>query len=182
MSNTPNAGSPDRPSDSSSSRPQPAPLSRRGLLPLILAVVAVSLAIFVGTQVVGIFYSILFPPMPPTQDDFVELEYTNEAHGVDSWQYATAQDACSLTRYYEAQGGACVYAPDRCEEGFIDAASVFPGDNVARCTGEMQFSIFALKWEATIATGYRDDNPTRFKLSREVFWTGEVPPPMFSEE
>lgn len=165
---TPNAGSPD-------------PLnSRRGLLPLIFAGLAVALAIFVGTQVIGVLYNIVFPPPPPRPDGVVELERVNEAHGVDTWQYATAQDACSVMRFYESEGGTCNYAPDRCEGGFVDLSTVVAGDNVGQCEGTANFSIFALQWEAVIATGYSDENPTRFRLSREVFWTGEVPPPMFS--
>jgi hypothetical protein len=170
LSNIPSAGSRD------SGR------QRRGWLPLILAVAAVGLALYVGTQVIGVLYSILSPPLPPLPDNVIEMEHTSEAHGVDTWQYATAQDACSLTRFYESNGGTCIYAPDRCEDAFIDLRSVRQGDNVSQCSGEMNFSIFALRWEAVIATGYEEETPTHYKLSREVFWTGAVPPPMFSEE
>jgi hypothetical protein len=159
----------------SAGSPNPVETSRRGLLPLLLAVGAVALALFVGTQVIGVLYTIIFPPPPPRPEGVIELDHVNEAHGVDVWQYASSEDACSIIRFYEREGGTCNYAPDRCEEGFVDLSSVVPGENAGQCTGTLDFSIFALRWEAVIATGYRDENPTRFRLSREVFWTGDVP-------
>jgi hypothetical protein len=178
LSNTHSAGSPNPPNTAQTPdhTPQSSPRAPRGLLPLLIALLAVGLAIYIGTQVVGVLYSMVAPPLPPKPDSLTELSHTNDAYGVDTWQYATDQDACSLARYYESSGATCIYAPDRCEGGFVDLNNVQQGDNVAQCYGSTRFSIFAMTWEAIIATGYSaEQGVTQFLLSREVYWTGEVP-------
>ncbi|MBC8170697.1 MAG: hypothetical protein H7X77_03460 [Anaerolineae bacterium] len=166
---------------SSNGNPDPASRSlRRGLLPLLLAIIAVGLAVFVGAQVIGVLYSMVFPPAPPRPASLTELSHTSEAYGVDMWAYGTADDACVVARFFITSGGECVFAPTVCDAGFVNNSSMQPGSNVAQCSGVTAFSIFAMRWEAIIAAGYKDGNPTQFKLSREIFWTGEVPPAMFA--
>lgn len=166
---------------SSSGSPEAeAPSVRRGLLPLILAIIAVGLAVFVGLQVIGVLYSIIFPPVPPRPASVTELAHTSEAYGVDAWDYGTADDACAVARFYINNNGECKFGPKICDAGFVNDTSMQPGSHVAQCSGVMAFSIFAMRWQAIIATGYRDGNPTHFKLLREIFWTGEVPPAIFT--
>lgn len=138
-------------------------------------------ALIVGGQMMGVLYGIVFPPMPPRPTELVEIQHTNEAHGVDNWLYQTASDACQLTRYYESQGGSCIIAPEMCTAGFINQSSVTTGENVSQCTGTTEFSLFEMRWQTIIATGYGSEYPTQFKLSREVFWSGSVPPVNFEQ-
>jgi hypothetical protein len=148
---------------------------------LVLAVATVAFAVFVGIRVIGVLYGIVLPPQPPRPPNLTELTHESAAYGVDDWSYSTSQDACQVARFYESNGGNCTFSPQTCSAGFIDSSIISPESNVAQCSGSIEFSIFAMKWEAIIAAGYRDGNPTHFKLSREIFWTGEVPPPMFPD-
>lgn len=177
------AGNPEpTPSETPPVSIPPASSKRRGVIPSILLVASLGLALYLGLNVIGVLYGIIFPPTPPVPADTQLTNHTSDAYGVDEWEYSTKQDACSLTRYYIEQGANCIFAPDICEEGFVNLSEVGPGQNVSRCTAQESFSIFAMQWNAIIATGYRDDYPTHYQLSREIFWTGEVPPPMFTPE
>lgn len=143
---------------------------------VLAALLVVGFALVIGFQVMGVLFSIAAPPQPPHPADVVQLEYTSTAYGVDEWVYATQQDACELVRYYEALDGICLPIGGRCGEG---ASSTSRSQNVAQCSGEQPFSIFAMRWNAVIATGYGGTTPTHFRLSREIYWTGEVPPTNF---
>lgn len=152
-----------------------APRRRRGLLPLLVAVVLVGIALFVASQFIGVLYGLVFPAKAPVPQNVTELEHTSEAYGVDQWLYSTSEDACVVVRYYENNGGVCNIAPSICDGGFITSDPISPATHVAQCTGDVMFSIFAMRWRSNIATGYSDGDPTRFQLSREVYWTGTLP-------
>lgn len=149
---------------------------RGGWLPIVLAVLAVALAVFIGSQVIGVLFAIVFPADAPLPENVVELEHESASYGVDEWYYSTATDACAIVRFYEANGGECRVAPGLCNSGFVEGGFLTEGQNVAQCEGQVEFSLFAMEWYANIATGYGEDQPTRFRLEREVFWGGQVPP------
>lgn len=148
--------------------------ARGGLLPILAAVVLFAIALFIASQIVGVLYGMVFPAQAPLPANTTQLEHKNEAYGVDEWFYSSPDDACAVTRYYQQNGGFCIFAPGVCESGFT-RVEINPGDNVARCSGDVYFSIFAMRWHANIAAGYTNGDPTRFRLSREVFWTGTLP-------
>jgi hypothetical protein len=142
------------------------------LLTLVAGMVLIALSVFAGIQVIGVLYGIIFPAEPPLPQSITQLEHSSEAYGVDEWVYSTPIDACEIVRFYDSWGR-CVFAPGMCRGRFKqDEIIITQGDNVAQCTGEINFSIFAMRWRSIIATGYKNGDATRFRLSREVFWTG----------
>jgi hypothetical protein len=86
--------------------------------------------------------------------------------------------------YFINSGGQCRIAPEQCkdenkESGDSSSSSVAVsvlGQHIARCIGESKISIFAMRWQAIIATGPSPDVPTEFRITREIYWTGQVPP------
>ncbi|RMG86510.1 MAG: hypothetical protein D6712_07350 [Chloroflexi bacterium] len=142
---------------------------------LTFGILGLAVGIYVLTQVLGVLYGIVFPPTPPLPDvDLTELRHESDSYGVDEWLYGTQADACRVLRYYQSQGATCTYNQDVCAQ--IDFSAETPGQNVGRCVGEDEFSIFAMRWEVNIAGGYVQELPTQFSLKREVFWTGAIPP------
>jgi hypothetical protein len=159
-----------------------APRRRGGLLPILAAVAIFVVGLFLASQFIGVLYGLVFPASPPLPEGVTELERVNEAYGVDEWVYSSSQDACSVVRFYQDNGGSCQIAPNTCDAGVVESIPPAPGTNVAQCQGDVTFSIFAMRWHSNIATGYRDGDPTRFRLSREVFWTGESPSPDLNDD
>jgi hypothetical protein len=147
---------------------------RRPRLLLVLGAVALVLAVYIGAQVIGVLYGIIFPPPPPVPSNVTELTHTNEAHGVDDWLYGVDVPGCAVVKFYVDNGATCVIAPTMCNSQDTPSPNT-PGQHVATCTGQSKFSIFAMKWEATIAEGYTTQGQTHFRLLREVYWTGAVP-------
>jgi hypothetical protein len=47
---------------------------------------------------------------------------------------------------------------------------------VASCSADTKFSIFAMRWQAIITAGYSADGQTRLEISREISWSGSLPP------
>jgi hypothetical protein len=156
----------------------PAPKRRRGIWFTLLGFLLVIIAFLISIQVIAVLYAIINPPLPPVYTSAQQLEYRSQAYGVDEWVYGTTEDACRVSRFFANNGGNCAFTRDVCDRGFIDPAEVLRSENVAQCTGIVQFSIFAMRWRVSVAGGYRDRFATRFVLTREVFWSGEVPPSM----
>lgn len=148
---------------------------RRSLIGLVAAVALVGIALYAASQFIGVLYGLVFPANAPVPQNVKELEHTSEAYGVDQWLYGSSEDACVIVRYYENNGGTCNVAPDMCSSGFLREGPFSPATNVAQCSGDVMFSIFAMRWRTNIATGYRDEYPTHFQLEREVYWTGILP-------
>lgn len=157
-----------------------APKQRRGwgLLALGLAGLALGLAVVIGTQVIGVLYAIIAPPgVPVPPGEITQMSYENRAYGVDEWLYGTSQNPCAVLAFYQQGANECRIAPGICSGDVVRPQTTFsPGDNVGQCSGTSTFSIFAQRWRVNIATGYpSDETPTRFRLSREIYWTGTVP-------
>ncbi len=162
-------------SDAHASSEVPAASRRLPWRLLILGTAVLAMAIFIATQVIGILFAIVLPPAPPVPPNSTVMEHSSAAHGVDDWLYGSTTSACDVVRYFVASGGECRIAPLTCgTEQQLDVDR--EGQHVARCTGESYFSIFAMRWDVSIATGYRENGQTHFRLTREIFWTGAIPP------
>lgn len=140
---------------------------------LILGVVGLLLAFYIGSQVLGVLVGILFPPTPPLLSNLTLVSHQSDGHGVDEWVYDFDQSPCEVVAFYQSNGGTCEVTPDYCQLSDGDSVHM-PDQPVATCSGESTFSIFAMRWDAIIETGATPEQ-TRFRLSREVFWTGAVP-------
>jgi len=163
-----NAGNPDSPET-------PTPNNRlRPLLTLGALGLAIAAAFVIGVQFISILYAILFPPLPPLIEGATLVSSTQHDYGVDDWVYTVDQEACSVAEYYIEQGGSCDITPMLCGEISIDIPRI--NQHIARCIGDVRFSIFAMRWRTLISTGDLGEPQTIFRLSREVFWTGEIPP------
>lgn len=148
---------------------------RRGWGGIALAAILIVIAILVGVQILGVLYGLLFPPGPPVPESFSLLQSTSPSYGVDDWLYASSDDACRVVRDYERAGATCTVAPGVCDAGFVQLEEPRAGSNIARCYGEFHWSIFAQRYSANIAGGYGEDQPTRVRVEREIFWTGVIP-------
>lgn len=146
---------------------------------IVMGLIAIVFAVVIGSQVIGILYAIFFPPAPPIPDQVTLVSHSSKDYGVDDWFYTSNQQACDVLHYYESKEGQCRVAPIACGTSETPSAAKDVngvGQNVARCIGTQNFSIFALRWEVVIATGAASSNETEFRLNREIYWTGAVPP------
>jgi hypothetical protein len=147
---------------------------------IILGIVALVLALVIATQVLGVLYVIIFPPAPPLPGDVTLVSHTNVDYGVDEWLYLSHQKSCDVLVFYTANGGICRIAPLQCEDNSTKDPAITGGNttgqHVSRCIGETTASIFAMRWQVIIATGPDAETPTQFRLIREVFWSGQIPP------
>lgn len=146
--------------------------SRPPIVTLILGLAALALGLYVATQVVGVLYNIVAPPIPPLPTGAQQLSHTNIAYGVDRWTYWVDMDSCSLVPYYESLGAFCEYAPLQCLPGgstMTPFTAVQTG--VARCTGEVSFSIFTMGYEIGISRPIQDVYASELNVRREVYWT-----------
>lgn len=166
------SGIPDKPQSSDI-------VIHRPRLLLVIGGAALLLLLYLSTQVIGVLYAIVFPPLPPVPAEVRELRHENEDYGVDQWLYASDLEACEVVRFYQRLTDSCVIAPGRCGAGSeIDIQT--PGQHIARCYGDQYFSIFAMRWRVNIATGNPNSEAsgsTEFSLEREVYWTGSIPQP-----
>jgi hypothetical protein len=175
MSNT-GSGNPEESNEAAS-----LPVNRR--IPtriVLLGLFAIVFAVVVGSQIMGVLYAIFFPPAAPIPDQVDLISHTTTDYGTDDWLYSSTKlSACDLLHYYQSKDGECRIAPITCpDDGSTQPApeSTTNGQNVARCTATQNFSIFALRWEVIIATGATSNELSQFRLSREIYWTGAVPP------
>jgi hypothetical protein len=156
-----------------------APKQYVSLRALIWSVFAVVLALFVATQVIGVLYSILFPPDGPVLPaNILEISHQLEAPGVDYWVYGTEQNSCEVMDFFRTQPGAtCRFVPYACggPDGRSFAQST-PAQQVGNCSGEMNFSIFSLRWTVNVSAHHYTDGSTHFSLLREVQWFGASSP------
>lgn len=139
---------------------------------ILLAGVVVILSAYVGLQIFGVLWGIVFPPDAPRPDDVVELTHTGGDYGYDEWAYESALNPCELIAFYEAEGSTCTINAGSCD-GMTYIHPVYEEPNFAICTGMEEFSIFALQWEVTLDVLYIE-NPSfsRFTLVSEVLWSG----------
>lgn len=161
----------------STGSPEAAPSRRHGWGAIALAAILVAIAAVIAVQVLGVLYAVLFPPAPPMLEGLTVSTHTSPSYGVDDWLYGSPDDACRVARFYQSNGAQCTIAPQTCESGEFTSEVPRPGTSVARCVGDMQWSIFAQRYYVNIAGGYEAPMPTRIRLEREIFWTGMLPAP-----
>jgi hypothetical protein len=130
----------------------------------------------VGVQLFGVLYPIVFPPAPPLPAGVVEVSHTSSDYGVDEWLYTTTEPACRIVQFYADHGAQCLFVPE-CDVAVgpgLSSDSQSAARNVNRCVAEEKVSIFAMRWQVVIGVGA--NMLTQFRLQREVYWTGSVPP------
>jgi hypothetical protein len=142
-------------------------------LALLMGLIAVIFVALIGPRLVGILFAIMAPPEPPVPGSVRLLGYSREVYGTDTWRYDTQADVCELVTFYLEQGGVCPVMPPRCAP---DSSSDPSEEYIAMCSGDRDFSIFAMRWRFTVPLRTA---PARlqFELAREIFWTGDLPPP-----
>lgn len=175
MSNT-GSGNPEESNEAAS-----LPANRRVPTRIILlGLFAIVFAVVVGSQVIGVLYAIFFPPAAPIPDKVDLISHTTTDYGTDDWLYSSNKlSACDLVNYYASKDAQCRIVPLGCtsdDSNQIASGLNTKGQNVARCIGSQTFSIFALRWEVIIATGATSDELSQLRLTREIYWTGAVPP------
>ncbi len=174
-----NTGS-DSPLDVGANEAEALPNNRR--IPtkvIVMGLIAIVFAIVIGSQVIGVLYAIFFPPAAPIPEQVTLVSHTGGDYGVDDWLFSSNQTPCEVLRFYQTKAAECRVAPVWCDTSTSATppeGSKTSSQNVARCIGTQIFSIFALRWETVIATGSTPDQITQFRLNREIFWTGAVPP------
>jgi hypothetical protein len=154
-----------------SGRPVPVVVLLMGGLVLVIA-------LYIGTQVVGVLFGLIAPPPPPTLPGLTELDHISASYGNDEWLYTSARHPCEVAQHYIQSGGQCEFAPQWCVPGGGTTpnsyARIAPGDHVARCLGTSNFSIFAQRWQVLIATtGSSGAEGTTFRIVRDVLWNGD---------
>lgn len=131
---------------------------------ILLAGVVVILSAYLGLQIFGVLYGIIFPPDAPHPDDVVELSHTGGDYGYDEWEYEVPSlNPCELIAFYEAEGSTCTIDAGSCD-GTTYTPPVYAEPHFAICTGIEEFSIFALRWEATLEVLYLE-NPSSAGLN-----------------
>jgi len=144
---------------------------------LILLAVVLVLALVIGTQIVGVLVAIVAPPEPPVPAGAKQLSYASQEQSIDEWVYASTANACEIVNFYRENGGICIVDPVWC----FDDQNVSPRAGtgwqpVATCSADVTFSIFAMRWRAKISGGHDDSGQTEVQLSREISWSGGLPP------
>ncbi|MBK8025631.1 MAG: hypothetical protein IPK19_30625 [Chloroflexi bacterium] len=164
-------GAPPGSADSADGQPA-SPRSRFPSVTLILLVgIALTLAAYIGVNVLGVLVGILAPPLPPVPAGLTEIDHVNEAYGVDIWTYTSPADPCEIVTAFE-ETGFCTVAPLQCGELRTEPDQQLETSLAARCAGEVEFSIFTMQWWARIFQ-VNADRSTRLELEREVFWIGD---------
>ena len=148
---------------------QPRP--RGCSVPAIAAALVVAvLALVIAVQVISVLFGIVSPPLPPLPGSAHELSHESSDYGVDRWTYSTTSDICGVLLFYETNGGTCEVARGQCGREGTDQLEA---GAVAQCAGETPFSIFNMRWSATLYTS--GEQETEIDLSREIFWIGTGP-------
>ncbi|MEO0563900.1 MAG: hypothetical protein AAF125_17480 [Chloroflexota bacterium] len=123
----------------------------------VIAIVIVGL---ITAWVLPVIGGLIFLPAPPTPGDAREVSHERLAYGVDVWEFHSAIDICEVVTLYEAEG-TCVLEAGHCDD------SAPRSSLVGTCTGEIEFSRFATRWEAELHS-YPSHN--EIFLSRDTAW------------
>lgn len=150
------------------------PPRRLPVLVIVLLVAVVALGIYIGTNVLGVLFAVVSPPLPPVPPGLEAVSHTSESYGVDLWKYTTKGDACEIVQFIQDSGGVCRVAPMQCGEFRENHSDFSIADSVvARCVGSVDFSIFNMQWWALVLR--QPDTSTNVELHREVYWIGTGP-------
>lgn len=147
---------------------------RLPLLAIVLLLAAVALAIYIGTNVLGVLFAVVAPPSPPLPSGMDLVSHESASYGVDLWKYTSSGDACQVVQYIQDNGGVCQIAPAQCSGGGTNQGNFEIADAVvARCGGNVDFSIFHMQWWGLVMR--LPSQLTQLELHREVFWIGTGP-------
>lgn len=145
--------------------------------PLIFLAAALILSLVIGAQIIGVLVAILAPPDPPLPADARQLSHSSREQGIDEWVYSSAANACEIVKFYRTNGGVCEVDPVWCFDSQNLAPRAGSGwQPVATCMADTTFSIFAMRWRARISAGHAEGGQTQVELSREISWSGGLPP------
>src|SRR5688572_11040616 len=92
-----------------------APRRSPSFLLVLLLILGLVLAIYIGTNVIGVLFGMVSPPLPPLPTGLTETNHVSEAYGADVWTYTNPDDGCSFVEFYQ-QHGLCTVAPMQCGE------------------------------------------------------------------
>jgi hypothetical protein len=142
-------------------------------IPLIGLLIAFVAALFIGARICPVLSTIVAPPDPRLPSGAIQqLDHLQKGNGLDEWVYGTKLSGCDVALFYEAWLKDCTYDPDEhCSPGGTEQRKVAPRSScyhVVTCTGDQSIGVMHLAWTAYVATGYLGDNPTVFRLVREV--------------
>jgi hypothetical protein len=143
----------------------------RWLLPV--ALLAFVLALVAASQIIGVLYGMINPPLPPLPPDVTQQAHSSEVYGVDAWAYRAALLPQELHLFYVTSGASCTTAPfpptesEALYQQFPDAGMLY-----AVCEGEIPFSRFAMRWRALISVYQPGEADTRLDLVRQIDWFG----------
>ena len=142
---------------------------------IVLGLVALVGAVFVGVPVLRALSGLVFPADPPLPPNVTEISHDNIAHGYDRWRYTTDQTVCDVAEFYIDAGGICTTPAGMCVDGDYNSLG-YGIENIATCYGTGEFSIFGLRWELTMdIIRTRDGEFTEFEIEREALWSGPAP-------
>ncbi len=166
--------------------PHEGEVPQRRSLPLsiiLMGIVVLLVGGYIGTQVMGVLFGLIAPPLPPTPPNLTQIDHSSTDYGSDEWLYSSPQHPCDVAQFYIVNGGQCEFAPQWCSAGGgtnpDSYVRITPGDHVARCLGTSEFSAFAQRWQVLIATsGSAGADGTTFRLIRDVLWNGDAGPPI----
>lgn len=134
-------------------------------------------AFSIGISVLSILYGVLFPPMPPLpkpSESLTQLAYESTSYGVDDWLYSVPIDACEVAVFYADQNPLCPIPPFCNDNSVVNGLE--RGATLGRCSADVQFSSFMMRWQVIIGVDNQDVSKTVLRLTREVFWGGQIPP------
>lgn len=159
------------PPEASSDAPQTRGRGRVSFLTFLLLVVVIAVAAYIGFNVLTVLFAVVSPPLPPMPANIVETQHENVAYGVDRWRYTSTENGCTLVRFLEENGGVCEYAPMQCMTNPDETSqSLISEGIVARCIGNIDFSIFTMNWFGLVVQ--QSATQSQLDLDREVFWLG----------
>jgi len=59
---------------------------------------------YVGTQVIGVLFGLIAPPLPPTPPNLTSIDHTSTDYGSDEWLYTSPQHPCDVAQFFIANG------------------------------------------------------------------------------
>lgn len=167
---------PDELAPDSEQAAPPSPPSKKPGLPLWLGIMAGIAAVIFGIvvviQIATPLAGMIAPADPPFFEPATLLTHENSGTGIDEWLFETGAAGCEVYEWYNERAEFCRLTPGSGCAG----TDLFQHDNsysVAYCQGSVPFGDFAADWEIYIATGYNEEERTRFRLAREVDWINQ---------
>ena len=137
------------------------------------ALLAFVFALYAASQIVGVLYALIKPPLPPLLAGANEIAHTSEVYGLDTWAYRVPMLAEDARSFYESQGGECTTAPFSPEQALL-LGDQFPdaGTAYAFCEGTQLFSRFTMHWQVLVSYYDLAAADVRLDVARQIDWFG----------